>query len=189
MFKKLFLFLALCFGSAFAETIEELTAQAEKGDIVSQFELGMDYYKQGKIEKAIDWWQKSAEQGNKEAQFHLSLMYEMGEGVEESIEKALYWYEKSAEQNHITALHQLISIYTHNETFKNPEKALFWTQKLKKAGDDYFNQAMKHFNGIGVKKDVVQAEKDFKQACALEILRACEFMKSELFQNEFKRAK
>ncbi len=65
------------------------------------------YYKRDKIDKdiskAIYWYEKSAKQGQKEAQFNLALMYYKGDRIDKDISKAIYWYEKSAEQGNSDA--------------------------------------------------------------------------------------
>ena len=48
-------------------------------------------------EKAVYWWQKSAEQGNSMAQYNLGMCYANGDGVEQSNEKAAYWFRKACE--------------------------------------------------------------------------------------------
>ena len=50
------------------------------------------------LSKAFELFEKSANQGNANAQYNLGLMYEKGEGVKQDLQKAFYWYEKSANQ-------------------------------------------------------------------------------------------
>ena len=49
------------------------------------------------IHKAVYWYQKSAEQGDAEAQYNLGVAYYNGEGVEQSHSKAVYWLRKACE--------------------------------------------------------------------------------------------
>ena len=49
-------------------------------------------------EKAIEWFEKAAEQNMTDSQYLLGLFYESGEGtVKPDFEKAKYWYTKAAE--------------------------------------------------------------------------------------------
>ena len=48
--------------------------------------------------KAIEWYQKAAEQGHADAQYNLGWIYEKGRGVSADNYKALEWYEKAAVQ-------------------------------------------------------------------------------------------
>ena len=50
------------------------------------------------LKKAVEWYTKSAEQGNAGAQNNLGLCYDNGEGVAKDLKKAVEWYTKSAEQ-------------------------------------------------------------------------------------------
>lgn len=49
-------------------------------------------------DKAYEWFQKAAEQGNAMAQCNLGLMYGSGHGVPQDDIKAFEWYQKAAEQ-------------------------------------------------------------------------------------------
>ena len=66
--------------------------------------IGNDYY-YGKNNKpqdyvqAVEWYRKSAEQGNMRAQYNLGLCYECGYGVDKSLSEARFWYQKAADQN------------------------------------------------------------------------------------------
>ena len=46
--------------------------------------------------KAKHWFYLSAERGNKEAQYDLAGMYELGSGIPQNFEEAIKWYEKAA---------------------------------------------------------------------------------------------
>ncbi len=54
---------------------------------------------------------KIAEQGDKEVQHNLGVMYEKGEGVEQDFSEAFKWYKKSAEQGFYMAQNHLGYIY------------------------------------------------------------------------------
>ena len=61
------------------ENFKAVINAAEQGDAEAQSKLGC-YYIQGKtvkkdVEKAVEWWTKSAEQKNSDAQFNLGLYY------------------------------------------------------------------------------------------------------------------
>ena len=48
--------------------------------------------------QAFYWYQKSAKQGDAQAQYNLGMLYEYGHGTAVDEEQVLYWYQKSAEQ-------------------------------------------------------------------------------------------
>ena len=55
------------------------------------------------MNKAIYWYKKSAEQGQKIAQYNLAIIYENKNEIDENMDKAIYWYEKSAKQGYSAA--------------------------------------------------------------------------------------
>lgn len=50
--------------------------------------------------KAIRWYRKSANQGDKYAQYNLGLSYKWGDGVKKSRKLALKWLKLSAKQGY-----------------------------------------------------------------------------------------
>ena len=48
--------------------------------------------KKKNLEKAIHWYQKAAENGNKFAQCNLGICYQYGDGVKKDETKAFNWY-------------------------------------------------------------------------------------------------
>jgi hypothetical protein len=57
--------------------------------------------------KAVEWYQKAADQGFASAQYNLGWMYENGRGVPQTKLKAMEWYRKSASQGNSDALKNL----------------------------------------------------------------------------------
>ena len=53
--------------------------------------------------KAVELFQKSAEQGNVDAQNNLGVMYYAGEGVPRDEAKAKQWFKKAAAQGNADA--------------------------------------------------------------------------------------
>ncbi|CAB5297795.1 unnamed protein product [Rhizophagus irregularis] len=78
------------------------------------------------LEKAFHWYQKAAENGDKEAQFNLGVFYEEGIGIEKDEVKASYWYQKAAQQGCSNAQYRLGFLYKIGkgvkEVLKNPFK-------------------------------------------------------------------
>ncbi len=61
--------------------------------------------------KVFYWYQKTAENGNINAQHNLALSYYNGEGTEKNLEKAFYWYQKAAEYGCEIAQYNLALLY------------------------------------------------------------------------------
>ena len=79
-----------------SEEIKTLIEQAKQGDVKSQIEVGLLYFRGQGVERdyqeAVKWYTKSAEQGYADAQFQLGQMYSSGEGVIEDYIEAYKWY-------------------------------------------------------------------------------------------------
>lgn len=54
--------------------------------------------------KAFEWYSKSAEQGNVDAQFTVGMMYHRGDGTAQNNEMAEIWLKKAADNGHKDAI-------------------------------------------------------------------------------------
>ena len=78
-----------------------------KGHAPAQFHLG-DMYRRGlgvdrDYAKAVEWYQKAADQEYAPAQYSLGFMYLNGLGVDQGYAKAVEWYQKAADQGYAWA--------------------------------------------------------------------------------------
>lgn len=48
--------------------------------------------------KALEWFKKSANKGNADAQYNVAIAYENGAGTEKDIDAAIRWFRLAAEQ-------------------------------------------------------------------------------------------
>lgn len=93
------------------------TMAAEKGDVLSAYELGMLYYNppmgefSKDFERAIKYFKIAADAGNAEAQYKLGWMYRFGLGCDIDVENSIKYQEKAAKQGHVGAAGQLIYLY------------------------------------------------------------------------------
>lgn len=69
-----------------------LRKKAARGDARAQLDLGLKYRYYGNDKEASEWFHKAAEQGHLHAQFILGMIYENGDGVEQSYKTAYMWY-------------------------------------------------------------------------------------------------
>lgn len=97
--------LAACSGN-----VSEIIKKAEQGDASAQLTYGRLLKTQGNgvdqdWEKAVTMLQRSADQGNHDAQWELGLMYEFANHVEK--DEALRWYRISADQGYPEAIEAL----------------------------------------------------------------------------------
>ena len=106
------------------QIIQELKANAEKGNAKAQYNLGICYHEGQGVAKdyvqAVNWFRKAAEQGFAAAQFALGSEYRKGEGVSKNIAETVKWFRKAAEQNSAEAQFNLGGCYVMGEGVKKP---------------------------------------------------------------------
>jgi len=116
-------------------------ALANTGDAESAFRLGMVYDTADGVkhdsERAVYWYRRAAEQGNKHAQHNLAVAYANGDGVELNIDEALKWWHQAARQGNSDSQYNLGIIYavgSHGIT-RNIETAKQWWRMAAISGD------------------------------------------------------
>ena len=79
-----------------------LLKYAKAGDDYAQLALARIYESNSKHQPnlKVEWYKKSAINGNSEAQFQLGLLYADGEIPDGDWDTGLYWVEMAAEQGH-----------------------------------------------------------------------------------------
>ena len=90
---------------------------------------------------------EAAKQGHPNAQYNLAVMYQKGDGIEQSDQKALYWYEKAAEQGLPIAQYNLGMIYFAGDiVLKDEAKARELWEKAAAQGFEKAVQLMYSIN-------------------------------------------
>ena len=144
------------------DNIGKVIAMAEAGDdeaqiaLAQRYRFGVDVPKDSA--KAVEWFQKAAEQGNVQAQFSVGYMYAAGEnGFERNLTKAAEWYRKAAEGGHANAQANLGNMYMVGA--KDLPMALYWFQQAVDQGNAIAQNAMAgmYANGNGVPRDQQKA--------------------------------
>lgn len=125
--KKTFIY-GLLLASFFGITISAVAADfatmknlAERGDAEAQAILGAMYYKDQDYAQAIQWYQKSADQGNIYSQNNLGIMYKTGQGVRQDYAKALDLFKKAADQDSADSQFNLGIMYYKGEGVRQNE--------------------------------------------------------------------
>ena len=129
------------------------------------YEKGNEYYEglNGVVKNrklAVDWYRKSADQGNALAQTNLGFCYENGEGVAKDIKQAAFWYRQSAEQGNAMGQNSLGTCYYNGEgVAKDHKQAVFWYRKSAEQGNalGQYNLGDCYYNGQGVDQDYKEA--------------------------------
>ena len=90
------------------EKIDKLRMKrVEMNDPVAMSQEGIDQRKKGEYQRAFEYFSKSAELGNTEAHYKLSLMYYHGQGVEKDEGKEIHHTEEAAIGGHPLARYNL----------------------------------------------------------------------------------
>ena len=86
-------------------------------------------------EHSIEILEKSAQEGNTQAQTAVGLMYLTGQVVDQDTEKGRQWLEKAADQGDITAQYNLGLIYLEGiGVEKDLKQAADWLKRAAKKG-------------------------------------------------------
>jgi TPR repeat protein len=88
---------------------------AMHGNPDAQTSLGYSLEMAEKPAEALEWYQRSAEQGDQMGQFRLGRLYLVGSGVPQDYSEALTWLKQSAAQGHPTAQILLSSMYADGQ--------------------------------------------------------------------------
>jgi len=76
---------------------------ANAGDASAQLALAKIYESRNNKSELVEWYRKSALNGNAEAQFQLGLLYIDGELIEADQDAGLFWVGQAAAQGHFRA--------------------------------------------------------------------------------------
>ena len=99
------LFTVNAFAAINTEQLNKLKQEAEEGDDLAQFDLGIRYFNGENVPKnegeAFKWFSRAAEKENGLAQFYLAVCYAEGRGVDKDLSRCAYWRSK-AESKGIT---------------------------------------------------------------------------------------
>lgn len=122
------------------EDIQALLENAEKGDCIAQFELGLSYIERIGVPqsdvKAAKWFRLSATQGYAEAQCFYGVCFFRGIGVPQSYEEAVKWYRLAAEQGLSYAQRELGDCYRKGEGVpQSYEEAAKWYRLAAEQGN------------------------------------------------------
>ena len=84
-------------------------------------QLGDKLYEAGEHEQSVEWYLKSAEQGNKDAIYSVGWAYYSGEGVDQNHAEAAVWFEQGIELEHPKAMRVMAKMfYTGNHWHPRP---------------------------------------------------------------------
>ncbi len=141
--------------------LPDLIRQAEAGDPKAMYTIGLCLNEGlGGLEKdpqaAVQWFFKSAQLANEDAQFALGWAYLTGEGVPQMDEPARKWFELAAQHGHAPSQNQLALCYAAGKGVnKDFLLALYWWKQAAESGfpEAQFNLALYYAKGEAVDPD------------------------------------
>jgi TPR repeat protein len=110
-----------------------LHAVAERGDAITQFNIGYTYESGSGCAKdyveAARWYRKAAQQGYARAQFNLGFYYDQGLGVAQDYEQAYFWLSlaaKSGDQTYIARRDEAKKLVTAEQIAAVRQRVAVW---------------------------------------------------------------
>ncbi|WP_416243684.1 tetratricopeptide repeat protein [Azospira sp. APE16] len=76
-----------------------------------RFAQAAQAHRQGDYRQALQLWQQLAEQGQRDAQYNLGLMYRYADGVPQDLAAAMKWYKRAAEQGDLQSQYEVGLMY------------------------------------------------------------------------------
>jgi TPR repeat protein len=126
----------------------------------SEFDVGMEAYRDGDYQTAWKLWQPLAEQGSTDAQYGLAIMLEKGQGTEKNPLEAFDWYLRAAEAGDANAQF-MVAVYYSRGVVEAPTRMerLHWYYKAAKQGHTAARifLAQTIYEGNGTPKDNILA--------------------------------
>jgi hypothetical protein len=98
--------LARCVFSTGSSEIALARESADFGSCFGQYVVGIHYKKIRQMDEAEHWLRLAAGQGHATAQFSLSTMFSLGDGVAKNRQEANRWRQEAAAQGHIGCKHK-----------------------------------------------------------------------------------
>ena len=91
----------------------------------SDYDVGLDAYKNKEYKQAYEYFLKSANAGNSQAAHNLSIMYHNGDGVSQNTAELIKWLEKASDAKNPYAMTQLGSNYMNGTGVEKDYKKAF----------------------------------------------------------------
>ncbi|MED5533183.1 MAG: SH3 domain-containing protein, partial [Pseudomonadota bacterium] len=138
-------------------------AWAQSADV----QRAIDAYNEGDYAAAMAVWEPLANQGNRDAQFAMGVLYYEGHGVNKNLDEALAWFRKAADSEHPTAMFNLgVAYWEGRGLSQNYAQAVDWWERAAESGDvaSQYNLGLAYYLGKGAQKDVDQARNWLTQA-------------------------
>lgn len=157
--------------------------KAFSGDAEAEYDLAFIYLHNEEFQKAKYWFEKSAKQGYRFAEYEMGRIYYYGEISPKNYSTSLFWLERAAKQKGIQsemAAYQIGMIYYQGDNFVHQNFFLSkeWFEKSIKINKDSISSkhmlATLYLEGKGVKQNYSLAKKWFGEACEQRSQEDCD---------------
>ena len=145
----------------------EVPNELDLNDPAQQNIKGASFFNEKNYSEAVEWYRKSAEQGNASGQANLGYMYSNGYGVTKDYAEAIKWYRKSAEQGDAVGEVNLGFMYRNGfGVAKDEAEAVKWYRKSAEQGNSVGqrNMGVVYENGISVTQDYAEAMRWYRKS-------------------------
>lgn len=164
--------LCMMYPSPVADLAVWMIKEAESGNPLAQYRLGLNYLRQDNRE-AKYWLSKSANQGNHAAQLEMGKMFLYGDCIEKDYVCAEQWLRKSADGGKAEAQYELGNMYLYG--IGVPQDDSRAAILIASAAEANVHEAQKllgnmYANGWGVPKDINKAQEWLDKATDDEII-------------------
>ncbi|MBR1751744.1 MAG: SEL1-like repeat protein, partial [Ruminococcus sp.] len=141
------------------------------------------------VPKAIDYFKRAADLGNRNARRTMALEYISGENVEQNIDKGIEMLTELADGGDTMSAYKLGKIYLSGDVvFTDLEKAEKYLRQAADDDNEYAMYSLAKLYLIDEKKDLAKAVKWLEKACAHESIKpyaAYDYAKILLDDNEY----
>jgi len=168
-----------CLAWAVTPDIPRIQAEAERGSVQQEIELGAAYMMGRGVERnekqAAYWYEKAANSGDPEAQRQIGYFYTVGIGVGRDPARAAYWFERAIAGGAMSAKVNLGVAYLWGMGVRKDEPLaakLFQEAAAKGSGPGACYMGNLYYFGIGVAKDAIEARRWFEMGAKLKDARA-----------------
>jgi localization factor PodJL len=137
-----------------------LEQAAQAGDLLAQYELGLQRLTAGRHQDGVALLRRAADRGFAMAQYRLAKLYERGEGVPVDLSVARQWTERAAAAGNRRAMHDLGVYFARGEGAPLDEAAAFrWFRQAAELGvaDSQYNLGVLYQQGRGVNASAPEA--------------------------------
>ena len=131
-------------------------AADEYNNSYAQYVLGNQYFQDGDVKRALDYWHRAADQGNDFAMWRIGHVYLWGIGIEKDTQEGLKWLHKSADEFNNEYAKREIEMYEKMPLMRMGYglfKILFSTLSMSSARKNY-QMYMRHERSRQAQKEI-----------------------------------